>query len=428
MKKFYVTLVALWIATLAFAQVDNLPFSKKTQGSLNEPSIKMVPFHQNHSKGVSASEWFSYYPQFFEYYQDFELESYRWAPIQCDTNVQFPYSGGNSTINFNGFGQIFNFGNIFWHEAIVQAYEGYQVSIPDITTATTYSVDSIAFPFIYWRGSVQPVNAVDTVIISILGDLTEADINYYQHSAGFTYPRLKYDTAKFVLKPVSGKKYHVAKVPLTVNDTTVSLPDNTVEIGEISVPVPGFTNMTNKNVYVFYTFKPGIRSTYNQVVQTEVPDFRTLLYYDPTGLYEIGAPDAINERNNSTNAMVWTFNGNNWPELLPPTSIWVSDEGIMRPAIYIKVTCDDCSMGSIKEMGKKNITINPNPATSNFTVDLGVAGQSNVEMFNLVGQKVYSHTTNESSITINVNSFKSGVYMLKVNQNGQVYTSKVVVK
>jgi hypothetical protein len=422
MKKFYVTLVALLIATVSFAQVANLPFSKQEPNTQNEPAMKKVaPFHLNQSKGVSASAWFCYFPDFFQYYSGLELgdESYGWRDIHCDTNVQVHFSDGDATVNFNGFGQIFSFADPFWQIAVQEAH-GIDISLPDMTSATTYSVDSISIPYVYWRGSIQPTGAIDTMIVSVLGDLTEADLNYVEHTAGFVYSGIKYDTVNFVLKAIAGKKYHVAKIPLL--DTVVE------EVLSCDIALPGFTNLSNKNLVIFYTYKPGIRANHNQFINDEVGRFRGLVIYDPRTEYEIGGTLATTERNNSINAMVWTFNGNNWPEYLLPTSIWDSPSGIMRPSIYAKITCDNCSMGSITEMAKKNVTISPNPATSNFTVDLGATGKSNVEMFNLVGQKVYSNSTNDSSITVNVSDLKSGVYMLKISQNGQVYTSKVVVK
>ena len=427
MKKFYVTLVALAIATTSFAQVDNLPFSKQEAKNQNERNVKVIPFHKSQSKS-SGSMWYSYFPDFYYYATGDSLDpessaNVMYAAIHCDTNAQIHYSNGDATVNFNGFGQIFNFGHAFWQNAAMNAFGNLGgISLPVMPSGTTYSVDSISIPFVYFRGDLQSPNVVDTIIISVLGDLTDANLSYYTHTqAGFVYSRIKYDTTNFVLKQIAGKKYHVEKIPLTVADETDEY------VMSCNIAVPGFANLTNKNLVVFYTFKPGVPTNYNQFMGEEIADFRGQLFYDPRESFARGGADALVERNNSMNANSWTFNGENWPEYLPPTSIWLTP-GVLRPAIYVKITCDDCSRASIKEMPHKNITIQPNPATSNFTVDLGSAGKADVEMFNLVGQKVYSTTTNDASIQVNVSDYKSGVYMLKINKNGQIYTSKVVVK
>ena len=69
-----------------------------------------------------------------------------------------------------------------------------------------------------------------------------------------------------------------------------------------------------------------------------------------------------------------------------------------------------------------SFTIHPNPATS--VLNISGADIIQVEMFNLVGQKVY--TGNESSI--NVESFVSGTYFVKVITQTGTFTKKAIIK
>jgi hypothetical protein len=428
MKKFYVTLVALLVATAGFAQVANLPFTKQEVKRAGNEIPKVIPFHQNQTKGVSASRWFSYFPEFFQICEGIEGLEYDVVVMNCDTNAQVHYANGDKTVQFNGFGQIFNFDNEFWNKTAKIWYDKDYTSIPDMTTATTYSVDSVGIQFGYRRGSAQDANVVDTIIISVLADLTEANLGYVSHSAGFVYSSIEYDINNFVLKEIPGAKREVVKVPLTVSDSTIIMENGQAYILYVRhhVPVTGLTNLSNKNMVVFYTFKPGTPTNHNQFLGVDFGMFMGMHYTDPRTNYgTVNTEETKNERNNSIHAFSSTFN-EGWYETLPPPNIFW--EGIMRPSIFAHINCDDCSMGSVKDMARKSITIRPNPATDNFTVTLDAAGKSNVEMFNLVGQKVYSNTTSDASVTVNVSDFKSGVYMLKINQNGQVYTSKVVVK
>ena len=87
------------------------------------------------------------------------------------------------------------------------------------------------------------------------------------------------------------------------------------------------------------------------------------------------------------------------------------------------VTCNDCAIVNVEEMDKNNVTIYPNPATTEITVNNPTNERTLVEMFNLVGQKVYSEQF-VNSTKINVSNMKAGVYMLKVNN----HTTKVVVR
>lgn len=91
------------------------------------------------------------------------------------------------------------------------------------------------------------------------------------------------------------------------------------------------------------------------------------------------------------------------------------------------MTCNDCGVVNVPEIEKNNLTVYPNPATNKFTVDLGNDEKANIQLFNLVGQQVYNETITGSA-QVNVSNLHSGVYMLKVNQNGKVTTTKVVVK
>ncbi|HPS71612.1 MAG TPA: T9SS type A sorting domain-containing protein, partial [Bacteroidales bacterium] len=67
-------------------------------------------------------------------------------------------------------------------------------------------------------------------------------------------------------------------------------------------------------------------------------------------------------------------------------------------------------------------------ATDNFTVTLVDNTTASIQLYNIVGQMVYSQTTSEQAATINVADLTSGIYMLKVSQSGKTYTTKVVVK
>ncbi|MDR1112903.1 MAG: T9SS type A sorting domain-containing protein [Bacteroidales bacterium] len=428
MKKFYVTLVAFLIATMSFAQVESLPFSKQEVKKTDGEIQKLIPFHQNSTKGSAASWWFSYFPEFFKISEGIGSLEWEMLPMNCDTNAQIHFTGGDNTVQFNGLGQIFNFDEIFWRKTVQTWYSADQTSIPDMTSATIYSIDSVGIEYAYGRGSAQDASVVDTIIISVLADLTEANLDYRLNAGAFVVSLIQYDTSNFVLKEIPGTKREVIKVPLTVSDSTTFVEDGTHYIAPIryNVAVPGLTNLTNKNMVIFYTFKPGIPTNHNQFIKVDFGDFRGLTYKDPRSAYgQDSTVEVVNERNNSIHAFAGTFN-NRWPKLLPHLNLFW--DGIMRPALFAYSSCDDCSMGSIKEMAKKNVTIYPNPATDNFTVTLDATGKSNIEMFNLVGQKVYSKVTSDATVTVNVNNFKSGVYMLRINQNGQVYTSKVVVK
>lgn len=68
----------------------------------------------------------------------------------------------------------------------------------------------------------------------------------------------------------------------------------------------------------------------------------------------------------------------------------------------------------------------PNPATGNFTVE--GANVAKVEVYNLVGQKVFEQQGNKV-VNIDVSSWNKGLYLVNItNENGSVETHKLVVK
>jgi len=68
--------------------------------------------------------------------------------------------------------------------------------------------------------------------------------------------------------------------------------------------------------------------------------------------------------------------------------------------------------------------IYPNPANNQIKVELKNSGTAELSIFNVLGQVVWTETLNEMTNTVNVSSLNAGVYMLRVSQGGNVYTTK----
>jgi Secretion system C-terminal sorting domain len=77
-----------------------------------------------------------------------------------------------------------------------------------------------------------------------------------------------------------------------------------------------------------------------------------------------------------------------------------------------------------------NITIYPNPNTGQFTVQWSeVSDQWSVEIYNILGEKVYSQfIANRSSSIVNLNQ-PNGVYLIRIlDKDGNLVSQKKVVK
>ena len=79
-------------------------------------------------------------------------------------------------------------------------------------------------------------------------------------------------------------------------------------------------------------------------------------------------------------------------------------------------------------MVEAGIDIFPNPASEEIKVISNQCSVSGVEVFNLLGDRIYSFpiTDNRSPITINIADFPNGVYMVKVKTEKGMEVSKFV--
>lgn len=72
---------------------------------------------------------------------------------------------------------------------------------------------------------------------------------------------------------------------------------------------------------------------------------------------------------------------------------------------------------SINDLKKFNFSAYPNPASNNLTISASKNIQ-NVEIFNVIGQKVMSLTPNTNNKSIDVSNLNTGVYVLKATIEG----------
>ncbi|MCH3924376.1 MAG: T9SS type A sorting domain-containing protein [Bacteroidales bacterium] len=81
----------------------------------------------------------------------------------------------------------------------------------------------------------------------------------------------------------------------------------------------------------------------------------------------------------------------------------------------------------LNEVETVSTTIYPNPATNNVMVS-SLARINKIEMYNTLGQNVYSNKVNANGVNVNVSNLKQGTYIVKVYTNNSVVTKKLTVK
>jgi len=76
---------------------------------------------------------------------------------------------------------------------------------------------------------------------------------------------------------------------------------------------------------------------------------------------------------------------------------------------------------------ESNFNIYPNPTTGVFNIDVNtLGGTALIEVYSIVGQRVYNKITSDNSLIINVADEPKGIYFVKVTVGSNTYNEKVV--
>lgn len=81
----------------------------------------------------------------------------------------------------------------------------------------------------------------------------------------------------------------------------------------------------------------------------------------------------------------------------------------------------------VKDFTSSNIKMYPNPTSSVFTIEANEIVES-VSLFNVLGQEVVTKNPNSNSVTIDIASLQTGVYIVKTMIGGVSATSRIVKK
>ncbi len=428
MKKLYTTMVFVLVAAFSFAQVAQEFVQprpvKSTENTFLRPAKKLL---NTPSKAGAGQFWYAYNIG-LEIYMGQELE-YGGVVMLCDSVGTVHYSNGDGRPQFYSLAQTFDFASDTWENF----YFGYSdettqepIPVPDLSATTSYSIDSIGCTFAYSRGTAVPSTLVDTLVLSIavINQLDYFHVIDADDNDMFIQPELPYDIANACIDGTTFTQYQLIKQPLTIDDTTGGY------FMTFVFPVDGFENLTDKLVFVSYSFIPGNATrTVASAIGTDINRFVGYTNDDPRSEFaSSGSTELMTETNTSLCGMEHSVKNPAFflYKYFISNSLW--NGNLMRPGIWLHATCNDCEWVGVEEMATKNITIRPNPATDNFTVDLKDNSNAQIELYNLVGQVVYSDNVQTQTVHVNVSNLNGGVYMLKVTQNGKVFTSKVIIK
>ena len=410
MKKVYALLAVMMFASFSFAQV-----AKMDMGSNQNRQLPFKGIMKAGDAKPAASEGWVYYSEYdAAYWAADDLTSGGAYYFQSDSLGLQSYSDGYGHPFMYSAGQTFDFTSSFFDEASAEGDISFMGS-------PSLNIDSIYIQTMYFRDGVLPAGSKDTIVVGVLV-ADEMNVAEYTSYSNTCFWDIDYN-------PTTGVQANATIYKFPIGDDEVSEPVPDQEgyyyYSNLYFPI-GMTNVTGKAIHVAYAYKRGYEVSLNDTLPTS---FTLYTWKSCDDDYFITIDNPLRCYNKSHGGYVLSFTNGDVDYYYPGFALGSDAESSSShfPRMAVKFSCDNCEIVNVPELEKTNPTVYPNPATNNFTVNLGNDEKANIQLFNIVGQQVYSETITGSA-QVNVANLHSGVYMLKVNQNGKVYTTKVVVK
>ena len=137
-----------------------------------------------------------------------------------------------------------------------------------------------------------------------------------------------------------------------------------------------------------------------------------------------------------------------WSKLAPTKAVnqsqfsdsWYYDSINEQSVYYATVTFDtttieyawrvDSLISSISEVpAVGGFKLYPNPTQSEVTIELeNNSLPATISVYNMVGQMIYAEQSNTGTQRIATNAWPEGLYMIQIEQGGQRYMQKLMVK
>lgn len=98
------------------------------------------------------------------------------------------------------------------------------------------------------------------------------------------------------------------------------------------------------------------------------------------------------------------------------------------PIVLVMSIEDPTELVSTQELTKDQVNIFPNPVEGELKVNLANNEMANITITDALGKVVHSQRLEHQNNTVSTADFTNGIYFVKVNQNNQVYTQKIIKK
>ena len=106
-------------------------------------------------------------------------------------------------------------------------------------------------------------------------------------------------------------------------------------------------------------------------------------------------------------------------------NVLYQSEGEMQPGVFMTYD-NNCSLG-MTEMNDENesLLIYPNPTNGKFNIE--AISITEVEVVDVMGQKVATYNVNDDSCEMDLSGFNTGVYFINVKTENRIMTKKIIL-
>ncbi|WP_178983990.1 endonuclease [Winogradskyella helgolandensis] len=109
----------------------------------------------------------------------------------------------------------------------------------------------------------------------------------------------------------------------------------------------------------------------------------------------------------------------------PVTSLVINNNSSTSNRVMFDNLSWTCGLLSVADYSLGNIKLHPNPVKNNLTVDLKSNVTTNIEIFDILGKRVFKININETS-DLNLQTLKTGIYIVKMTQGDSTVTKKLI--
>ncbi|MES2514506.1 MAG: T9SS type A sorting domain-containing protein [Bacteroidota bacterium] len=278
-------------------------------------------------------------------------------------------------------------------------------------------------------GDVDMVN--DTTMLSIsnsnaLALTTNTYVNGIESAYDYGSLNLDWTGTSLPFGPSTGTKHSGAQALFfTVNMTTIGAPAGTYD-AFVNLPC---MDVTAGDVYkISYWKKANTAAGFTVNAQSAVFTGTAQNAMSMTTVVKAYSPITPNA------APVWTKDSTYYTATANETRYFaIAGKGVLTVNTdQINVRIDDIMIVKDGSVGVKTIAANdaisifPNPTSGILNIN-AIEVNSSVEVFNVIGDKVYTSTLVKGNNVIDLSGLANGAYFVKLNSNNQITTKKVVL-